>query len=45
MDCKHQQRIVFNHYVLGGIIILSKDCKYKNEKDHNTIAKGGGFIV
>jgi hypothetical protein len=35
----------FNHYVLGGITVLFEDCNYKNEKDHNTIVKGGNFIV
>ncbi len=35
-NTNHKQ--FFNHYVSGMIIILSKDCNYKNEKDHIIVA-------
>ncbi len=35
-NTNHKQ--FFNHYVLGKIIILSKDYNYKNEKDHIIVA-------
>jgi hypothetical protein len=38
MDCKHQPHTIFDYCVSNKIIVLSKDCEYKNEEDHVIVA-------
>jgi hypothetical protein len=42
-NINHMQ--LFNHHVLGGIIILFKAYNYKNEVQNITIEYGGNYVV